>query len=195
MALSVCRFQGWSDRYATFRPTYPEPLLRALSHSIIDEPPPAGGAVADVGSGTGIFTRQLRALLPDTVPILGIEPASDMRLKALSSEHCGARITYLDGTAENLPLEAGTVRAVVAATAAHWFDRPAFYKEAHRTLMVSGLLAIIDTCVTQKDRRLLLPRSIFSPDMVVQGRTRLQTTRLNYEPQPGSAISNTRMRT
>jgi ubiquinone/menaquinone biosynthesis C-methylase UbiE len=110
----------------------------------MDEPPPAGGVVADVGCGTGIFTRQLRTLLPDTVPILGIEPASDMRLSAQASAHSETGITYIGGTAEHLPLRAGTVRAVVAATAAHWFDRPAFCKEARRSLMPSGLLAIVE---------------------------------------------------
>ena len=82
MAQHVERFQGWSDRYAGFRPGYPDTLLKTLSHLIIDEPPPPGGAVADIGSGTGIFTRQLRTFLPVTIPILGIEPASDMRREA-----------------------------------------------------------------------------------------------------------------
>jgi len=81
MAQSVDRFQGWSGRYAGFRPTYPDSLIKTLSHLIIDQPPPPGGVVADVGSGTGIFTRQLRTFLPDTISVLGIEPASDMELR------------------------------------------------------------------------------------------------------------------
>jgi SAM-dependent methyltransferase len=144
LAESVQRFQGWSDRYAVFRPGYPESPLRALSLLIIGEPMPAGSAVADVGCGSGIFTRQLRRLLPDTIPIFGVEPASDMRLRAQATAPSEMGITYVGGTAENLPFGAGTVRAVVAATAAQWFDRPAFYEEARRSLMPSGLLAIIE---------------------------------------------------
>jgi len=104
MAQHVERFQGWSDRYAGFRPSYPDTLLRTLSHLIIGELPPPGGAVADIGSGTGIFTRQLRKFLPVTIPILGIEPASDMRREAQTKSHVQVGIEYLDGTAENIPL-------------------------------------------------------------------------------------------
>lgn len=138
------RFQGSADRYAGFRPDYPERLLSALSRSIVEEPPPAGGMVVDVGSGTGIFTRQLRTLLPAGTPIVGVEPTSDMRHKADDSAAVSSGITYLDGLAEKLPIETESVRAVVAATAAHWFDRVAFYNEAHRILMPSGVLAIIE---------------------------------------------------
>jgi SAM-dependent methyltransferase len=143
-ATSAQRFQGWSGRYAAFRPTYPEPLLRTLSHLIVEEPFLSGGFVADVGSGTGIFTRQLRALLPDTIPIVGIEPASDMRQTANGTSPPQSGVLYIGGTAEKLPLANGSVRAVVAATAAHWFDRPLFYREAHRSLMPSGLMAIVE---------------------------------------------------
>jgi ubiquinone/menaquinone biosynthesis C-methylase UbiE len=138
------RFQGHADRYATFRPEYPEALVKTLSQAIVAEPPPSGGMVLDIGSGTGIFTRQLRALLPPDTPIIGIEPASDMRRKAEDMSAHAAGITYLDGLAQQLPFEAANARAVVAATAAHWFERPPFYHEAHRILLPSGILAIIE---------------------------------------------------
>ena len=138
------RFQGAADRYASARPDYPERLLTALSGSIIEEPPAAGGVVVDVGSGTGTFTRQLRALLPVGVPIVGIEPASDMRSKADAMSAGVAGIAYRDGLARKLPIAAKAARAVVAATAAHWFDRPKFYNQARRVLVSSGLLAIVE---------------------------------------------------
>jgi hypothetical protein len=37
----------------------------------------------------------------------------------------------------------GSARAVIAATAAHWFRRPAFYAEAQRVLVPDGILAIV----------------------------------------------------
>jgi SAM-dependent methyltransferase len=142
LPIATDRFQGHADHYARFRPDYPERLLRSLARSIRHEPPPPGGLVVDVGSGTGIFTRQLRAVLPAGTPMLGIEPASDMRLKAGSDVMEG--IAYRDGTAEELPFDIASARAVVAATAAHWFDRPAFLAEAHRVLLPRGILAIVE---------------------------------------------------
>ena len=103
MAQSVERFQGWSGRYAGFRPSYPETLVKTLSHLIIDEPPPPGGVVADVGSGSGIFTRQLRTFLPHTIPVLGIEPASDMRTEAQATSSAQVAIEYSTEQQRNFP--------------------------------------------------------------------------------------------
>jgi SAM-dependent methyltransferase len=134
------RFDGIADRYAAARPSYPASFVRRLADAIRAEPP-LGGDVLDVGSGTGIFTRQLRALLPAEIAMTGIEPSADMRAAAAAADD-GSR--YLDGTAEQLPMAAGSARAVVAATAAHWFDRSRFYGEAARVLRPQGMLAIVE---------------------------------------------------
>ena len=123
-------YDGLADCYSQFRPSYPEPLLASLSCAILAAPP-HGGTVLDVGSGTGIFTRQLRERLPPELAIVGVEPSPDMRAKAKATG-AQAGIRYVDGAAECLPFEDGTARAVLAATAAHWFPRPAFYHEARR---------------------------------------------------------------
>jgi len=43
-----------------------------------------------------------------------------------------------------MPFAGEAARAVVAATAAHWFDRPAFYAEARRILVSGGVIAIVE---------------------------------------------------
>ena len=53
-------------------------------------------------------------------------------------------VEFRDGVAERLPFVAGVARAVVAATTAHWFERPAFYAKAHRILVPGGILAIVE---------------------------------------------------
>jgi len=136
------RFEGMADRYASFRPEYPQRLLEILCDLIVAQPPSTQGMVVDIGSGTGIFTRQLRALLPPVMPITGVEPDPEMRHQAMASDTTG--IQYLDGLARKMPLETESARAVLAATAAHWFDRPPFYAESLRILKPSGLLAIIE---------------------------------------------------
>jgi SAM-dependent methyltransferase len=137
------RFQSGTERYAQFRPHYPASLVQFLTQRIATIPAPQDLPVLDVGSGTGIFTRQLRASLPGAIPVIGVEPSALMRARANADERNGS-VTYLDGVAERLPVGNASARAVIAATAAHWFDRPAFYLEASRVLAPCGTLAIAE---------------------------------------------------
>ena len=139
------RFEGLAGAYVAYRPDYPAGLLKRLATDITASNRGAGGRVLDVGAGTGIFTRQLRSALGDGACLVGVEPSSDMRAKALEGEAGTSHaIDYVDGVAEALPFADVSIQAVVAATAAHWFDRPAFYREAARVLERGGLLAIAE---------------------------------------------------
>ncbi|CAN5293080.1 hypothetical protein BH09PSE1_BH09PSE1_22140 [soil metagenome] len=131
------RFSSGAARYDRFRPGYPAGMLAAVARAVADAPD--AGPVVDVGAGTGIFTRQLAEALPG-VDVIGLEPSEAMRRRA--GEAGGAR--YLDGAAEALPFADGSVRALTAAAAAHWFDRTRFYAEAKRVLPSGGALAILD---------------------------------------------------
>ncbi len=101
----------------------------------------------DVGSGTGIATRQLALILPEW-RIVGVEPGEAMRAQAVSDSR-GAAVDFRVGTAEDLPIEEASTGLVIAAQALHWFDHPRFYAEAQRALAPAGLIAII-----QNDRAL-----------------------------------------
>ena len=70
-------------------------------------PGSTGGLVIDVSCGTGIFTRQMQPLLPAGTPIVGVEPASDMRHKAAAMLVGAVDVTYYDGMAEKLPTATG----------------------------------------------------------------------------------------
>ncbi|WP_266065184.1 class I SAM-dependent methyltransferase [Brucella intermedia] len=137
------RFQTTSDRYAQFRPQYPDSIVRRIAAQIVEAPVDSALPVLDVGSGTGIFTRQISAALPAATPVIGIEPSEHMREQAMM-QPSPSSVSYRDGDAEHLPVKDGSARAVVAATAAHWFDRPAFYREAARVLPPGGILAIVE---------------------------------------------------
>lgn len=135
-------YEGVAKVYDEFRPTYPAAFLTRLGEALTVEPP-VEGTVYDIGAGTGIFTRQLRALLPATMPIVGVEPASDMCAHAAESAEGLANISFVNGAAEHLPADDGAGRAILAATAAHWFERAQFYNEAARVLRPGGVLAIV----------------------------------------------------
>lgn len=138
------RFDHLAGIYQQYRPAYPPALLAGLRDWVLGTAP-AGDEVlvVDVGAGTGIATRLLRATLGDGPRIIGLEPSASMRAEAVAHTPPALAIEFCDGHAERLPLGARTVRAVVAAQAAHWFDRPRFYAECARVLEPGGVLALL----------------------------------------------------
>jgi ubiquinone/menaquinone biosynthesis C-methylase UbiE len=142
MVQGTRRYDRLAEKYSQYRPRYPDHLISHLADIIAKAP--ASNLVVDVGSGTGIFTRQLRAALPDAMRIVGIEFSPSMRAQAVTETADHAGLAFGDGVAEDLPFVGDAARAVVAATAAHWFDRPAFYAKARRILVPGGVIAIVE---------------------------------------------------
>lgn len=94
--------------------------------------------VVDVGCGTGILAcRIARELRPDVV--YGCDPSAGMLDKARAR---GGEPRWIQGAAEELPLEAGAVDAVVTTEAFQFFDQPAALREFHRALEPGGHLVI-----------------------------------------------------
>ncbi len=125
-------FEGLASDYDSFRPRYFPKAIDWLAHR--------PRRIADIASGTGILTRQLRSHFPDSL-IVGIEPARDM-LKTASGATRG--IHWLGGRAERLPLAHGTFDLVTVGQAAHWLDRELFHAECSRILGPGGILAILN---------------------------------------------------
>lgn len=131
-------FEGLADNYSQNRPQYPQRMLGELKGLL-----PAGDlTVVDLASGTGISTRAIAKALGENARITGIEPSEDMRRRALEDTQDRPSIRYIDGTAENLSVDAGSLDLIFVGQALHWFDRPAFYTEAGRALKPGGVLAI-----------------------------------------------------
>lgn len=116
------------------RPEYPPALFEALGSRC----PVTGAIVADVGSGTGLFTK---TLIQRGYRVIAVEPNPDMR-KA-SDVLLGGLAGYnsVDGCAESIPLEASSVQLVTAAQAFHWFGHFALDGRViikYRTVAVLG---------------------------------------------------------
>jgi SAM-dependent methyltransferase len=131
------RFSSRVQNYARFRPSYPREVLHVLEEECGLAP---DTVVADVASGTGLFTR---LLLEHGNPVFGVEPNSDMRR---AGEECLAEFrnfVSVDGTAEHTTLPDHSVDLVTCAQAAHWFDRDQAILEFQRILKTGGYLVLL----------------------------------------------------
>src|SRR3954471_15106081 len=117
-----------ADLYDQIRPTYPP---AALEWALGPEP----CRVVDLGAGTGILTRVAQQLGHDVVPV---EPDDAMRARLAQST---PGVTPLAGSAEEIPLADGSVGAVVAGQAYHWFDPKPAHREIARVLKPGGVFA------------------------------------------------------
>jgi SAM-dependent methyltransferase len=134
------RFSGLQDLYARFRPSYPTAAIDLiLRHCGLGG---AGAVLVDVGCGTGISSRLFAAC---GVAVIGIEPNEEMRRRAEREPAPAGQPApvYRAGRAEATGLADGSVAAVLAAQAFHWFDAPAALREFHRILRPGGWAALV----------------------------------------------------
>ena len=109
-----------AEAYERVRPSYPTRALAVLADALDLKP---GQRVADLGAGTGKFTRLLALT---GAQVVAVEPVAAMR----------------DRLTELLP-QVTAVDAVVAAQAWHWFDGPAALAEIERVTGPDGRLGLV----------------------------------------------------
>lgn len=131
------RFTDKASIYAQYRPSYPSAVLdylytyAALSHHSL---------LADIGAGTGIFSR---LLLLRGNPVYCVEPNRSMleQMQRTLQDFSHAYIIEAPAEATTLPDE--SVNAITVAQAFHWFDRAAFRQECRRILHPDGVVALL----------------------------------------------------
>ncbi len=143
---NTTRFTGLAETYEKFRPSYPAEALAAV-RAYWGETPGVPRLLADIGGGTGISTRAMLAILAegggDAWTAQVVEPNDDMRTQAVAALADRPDVSVVKGTAETLPFGDGAVGLLLAAQAAHWFDRPRFYADAARALAPGGAMVIL----------------------------------------------------
>src|ERR1700674_926816 len=131
------RFSSRVNNYVLYRPGYPAEILELLkkecglgSESVI----------ADIASGTGIFTRML---VENGNRVFGVEPNDEMRRAGERFLESYSRFTSVAGKAEATTLPDHSVDFVTAAQAAHWFDREKARREFIRILKPGGWTVLL----------------------------------------------------
>jgi SAM-dependent methyltransferase len=131
------RFSDRASDYVKARPSYPREVLGVLrSECGLSE----RSIVADLGSGTGIFTR---LLLESGARVHAVEPNDDMRGAAERDLASNPRFTSVRGRAEATTLAPASIDIATAAQAFHWFDVEATRREMRRIVRPGGHVALV----------------------------------------------------
>lgn len=125
------KFTGKADVYDKYRPTYPAELIDWLWEKTHAQ------NVADIGAGTGIFTKCLSA---KPWKITAVEPNADMleKLRANLPD-----VEIVNAPAESTGIAPNSIDLVTAATAFHWFDKEKFKTECQRIFTPKGRLVLV----------------------------------------------------
>lgn len=124
-------FEDRPETYASARPTYPDALYDWLEGLL----PGRRERAWDVGTGTGQAAWALATRFDHVL-------ATDVSGAQLERAGAHPHITYHQAPAHACPAPDASLDLITAATAAHWFDLPAFMEEAERVLRPGGILAI-----------------------------------------------------
>lgn len=131
-------FTGLAADYAKYRPGYSAEVIRAIAGLLpraITE-----CDCADVGAGTGIFTRQIAD--SGFRSITAVEPNPDMR-ETGKRETKDTPIVWREGSGENTGLADASVHLVTMASSFHWVDFDRGVAEFHRILRSGGCFAAL----------------------------------------------------
>jgi SAM-dependent methyltransferase len=131
------RFSDRVENYIRYRPSYPPQVLAGLR---ADCGLTASSRIADIASGTGIFSR---LLLENGNRVYGVEPNREMREAAERLLADFREFVSVAGTAEATTLADQSVDFATAAQAAHWFDLPKAREEFARILKSQGWAVLI----------------------------------------------------
>jgi SAM-dependent methyltransferase len=133
----TARFSDRVDNYVRYRPGYSPEVVELLRSECGLLP---RHTVADIASGTGLFTRML---LENGNSVFAVEPNAEMR--EMGERELGGyeRLVSVAGTAEETTLASGSVDFVTAAQAAHWFDLARSRAEFVRILKPEGWCVLI----------------------------------------------------
>ena len=131
------RFSDRVQDYRLYRPGYPRAVTDLMRDACGLKP---AMPVADIGSGTGIFTR---LLLEAGFVVTAVEPNAAMRQAAEEDLRLLPGFHSVAAPAEETGLPGGAFAAITVAQAFHWFDAERARLEFQRLLRPDGWVFLI----------------------------------------------------
>lgn len=126
-------FSGLAKKYSLCRPGYSEHVLTQILCQL--DKPVSDLHLADIGAGTGIWTRMMAKRSP--AEVYAIEPNDEMRTTGMQ-DSADTSIQWEIGSAENTRLPNNTFDCVTMASAFHWVDFEKAIIEFDRILKPNG---------------------------------------------------------
>jgi ubiquinone/menaquinone biosynthesis C-methylase UbiE len=126
-------FTELAENYSRYREGYAIPVRDAIFGLCAAAPTTLD--VADVGAGTGIWSRLLAERAPRS--LVAVEPNDSMRARGIADSR-GLGITWRVGSGEATGLETGSADLLTMASSFHWVDFDAGVREFHRVLRPGG---------------------------------------------------------
>jgi SAM-dependent methyltransferase len=121
-----------AEEYDRFRP---EPPVAAIDWVL----PADAKTIAEIGAGTGALTR---CLVDRVDEVYAIEP--DPRMRAVLQLRAPG-VHALQGRGEEIPLDDGSVDAVLAASSWHWVNQAEGFAEVARVVRPGGVIGLLWT--------------------------------------------------
>ena len=130
------RFSDRVENYVKYRPSYPKEIIPFLEKYYGLK---RDSRIADIGSGTGIFSE---LFLRSGFPVIGIEPNENMR-KAAEIKLAGfSGFTSRNHKAEQTGLKTHSLDLITVAQAFHWMEPAQTKKEFFRILKPEGHIVL-----------------------------------------------------
>jgi ubiquinone/menaquinone biosynthesis C-methylase UbiE len=130
----ITPFLDRASEYAAARPPYSNEVIALLKSRF------GLGVIADIGSGTGVFTGQL---LVAGAQVYAVEPNQAMRAEAETRFAGRAGFSSVDAPAEQLPFADGLLNGITCAQSFHWFDVEKVGPEFRRVTREDGWMAAL----------------------------------------------------
>jgi len=138
MQVSHGDFSGLAADYSSGRPDYSPAVLSWIRKAVGENG--RDPVAVDVGAGTGIWTRMLASTAFHRV--IAIEPNADMRNQGAVDSN-GLGIEWVEGSAENTGMPAGSADLVTMASSFHWADKQKAFKEFNQILKARGIFCAL----------------------------------------------------